>query len=92
MKLKRFMPLRQTFKNKNLAFEQAKSPVPPYTFILEYYDDEIEVDDAADEKDVDEEIFMNKLTNEEFSLRMTEDEEESNTLITIERAEKKKKS
>ena len=52
----------------------------------------IENDDAADEKDVDKGIFINKLTNEEFSVRMTEDKKKSNILITIERAEKKKKS
>ena len=59
--------------------------------MLEYFDDEIEADDNADKQDVDEGTIINKLTNEEFSVRKTKNEEEGSMGIIMERAAKKKK-
>ena len=60
--------------------------------MLEYYYDE-EIDDA-DDGDADKENekkIINKKTNEEFSVRKTENTEEGSTAIITERATYKRK-
>ena len=84
-------------------FKQAKSPVPPYTFMLKHeynfdYDEEMDADDFDYATNGNEERFMNNLTNEKLSVQKTENIDKNEGYLTIsisiimERADKKKKS